>query len=310
MTLTTVSDARHQHLAELLPACALGALEPDEQAAVEKHLAGCPDCASELAAWRHTAEHLADATPPVTPTNSARERLLTALDNAGGPARRTPAAARVSAASSPTAPPPARAGPREGARSRDRSAPARRGVAAWLAAAAAIAAVVLASWALVRQGALVGELERASAERRRLLAEQEELRAELSRARGRLTELAATIDLVTSPDTRRILLAGLGPAEGATATALVDPHRRIARFTARGLPAPPPGRTYQLWTITAETGPVSAGVFDVDERGSGELEVASVPPPEQAITWAVTVEPAGGVPAPTGEMVLKSQVES
>ena len=294
MTRTTMSDARHQRLAELLPSYALGALEADEQTAVEGHLADCPECASELAAWRRTAERLADATAPVAPTAAARERVLAALGDAGGPARRAPPAGRASTAS-PAAPPPARAGP-----------PRRRGVAAWLAAAAAIAAVVLASWALVRQGALVGELERASAERRRLLAEQESLRTELARARGRLTELAATVELVTSPDTRRIVLAGLGPAAGASGTALVDPDRGVARFTARGLPEPPPGRTYQLWTITAETGPVSAGVFEVDERGRGELEVASVPPPEPPVTWAVTVEPAGGVPQPTGEIVLKS----
>jgi anti-sigma-K factor RskA len=31
-----------------------------------------------------------------------------------------------------------------------------------------------------------------------------------------------------------------------------------------------------------------------------------VPTPERVVAWAVTVEPAGGVPAPTGEMVLKS----
>jgi anti-sigma-K factor RskA len=51
---------------------------------------------------------------------------------------------------------------------------------------------------------------------------------------------------------------------------------------------------------------VSAGVFDVDREGRGELEVAAVPASDQAATWAVTVEPAGGVPAPTGDMVLKS----
>lgn len=304
MTVTTMSDPRHQRLAELLPAYALGALEADDQAAVEGHLADCRECAAELAAWRRTADRLADATSPVPPTTAARERLLAALDEAGLQTRRDPPAGRAAAAA-PTVPPPARDGPRARRSSRDRTAPPRRGVAGWLAAAAAIVAVVVASWSLVRQGELAGELQRASAERRRLLAEQEELRIELVLARGRLAELAATVELVTSPDTRRILLAGLGPAEGASATALVDPRRGIARFTALGLPEPPPGHTYQLWTITAETGPVSAGVFEVDDSGRGELEVAAVPPPGQAVTWAVTIEPAGGVPAPTGEMVLR-----
>jgi len=293
MTRTAMTDPRHQRLAELLPSYALGALEGEEQAAVEDHLADCAECARELAAWRRTAERLADATPPVAPSAVASERLLAAVAS-GAPARRAPLVVRGPAAS-PATPPPVRAGPRR-----------RRSAATWLAAAAALAAVVLASWSLVRQGALVGELERAGAERRRLLAEQESLRADLEHARARLTELAATVELVTSPETRRIALAGLGSAAGATATALVDPRRGAAHFSARGLPAPPAGRTYQLWVITAETGPVSAGVFEVDERGRGELEVAEAPAPERVVTWAVTVEPAGGVLQPTGEMVLKS----
>jgi anti-sigma-K factor RskA len=299
MTRTVMSDPRHQRLAELLPSYALGALEGDERAAVEGHLAACAECARELAAWRRTAERLADAAEAVVPSAAARARVLAAVGSAEAPARAAAPAGRRPPAS-PAVPPPVRAGP-PAARARG-----RRGLPAWLAAAAALAAVVLASWSLARQGALVGELERAGAERRRLLAEQDSLRAELESARGRLTELAATVELVTAPDTRRIALAGLGPAAGASATALVDPRRGAARFSARGLPALPPDRTYQLWVITAEEGPVSAGVFDVDAEGRGELAVAAVPAPERVVAWAVTIEPAGGVPAPTGEMVLKS----
>jgi anti-sigma-K factor RskA len=43
----------------------------------------------------------------------------------------------------------------------------------------------------------------------------------------------------------------------------------------------------------------------VDERGSGSLRVEHVAPAGQIQAWAVTVEPEGGVPQPTGAMVLK-----
>jgi anti-sigma-K factor RskA len=56
------------------------------------------------------------------------------------------------------------------------------------------------------------------------------------------------------------------------------------------------------------SGPVSASVFRPDDRGRAEL-IADVPsgmPDPNAL--AVTLEPAGGVPAPTGSMYLVGPV--
>ncbi len=64
------------------------------------------------------------------------------------------------------------------------------------------------------------------------------------------------------------------------------------------------GQTYQLWLIGAGSPPVSMGVFGVEPDGSGRLDTASVPAFTGEVTVAVTVEPAGGVPLPTGPMVL------
>lgn len=285
------------HPVDLLPAHALGALEPNESAAVESHVAGCRECARELAQWRRTTEEVAGATTPIAPSPELRRRVLAAAIPL--PASRAPAPA--GARPSRPAPAPSRpAHPLRGAgRARTRS-PLR-----WLPAAAAIAALALASWSLARQARMAGELELASAEARRLASDQQLLRGELARTRTQVAELSSTLELVSSPATRRIALAGLGSAAGARATALVDPARGTALFSARELPATPPGRTYQLWYITTERGPVSAGTFAVDEGGRGELTVTGVPASESIQAWAVTLEPQGGVPQPTGEMVLK-----
>ena len=70
--------------------------------------------------------------------------------------------------------------------------------------------------------------------------------------------------------------------------------------------APPVGRVYQVWLI--EPGaprPVSAGVIDAASGGRGML---LVPPPagvgSSPVVVAVTDEPRGGVPAPTGSKHL------
>ncbi len=75
-------------------------------------------------------------------------------------------------------------------------------------------------------------------------------------------------------------------------------------FTASNLPPLPAGRTYQLWVLTAQPAPISAGVFKPDNGGAAAAMFQTpvdIPPP---VGMAVTIEPEGGVAAPTGAMYL------
>jgi anti-sigma-K factor RskA len=75
-------------------------------------------------------------------------------------------------------------------------------------------------------------------------------------------------------------------------------------FVAAGLPAAPAGKAYQLWAIAGSDAPVSAGVFSVDASGAGSLAVRPLPGVATVSAFAVTLEPAGGLPAPSGEIYL------
>jgi anti-sigma-K factor RskA len=75
---------------------------------------------------------------------------------------------------------------------------------------------------------------------------------------------------------------------------------------ANGLPATPAGKTYQLWWITREHGPVAAGLFRAEQGRAVIAPVAAPPAGEHVLLSAVTLEPAGGVSKPTGAMYLKS----
>jgi anti-sigma-K factor RskA len=66
----------------------------------------------------------------------------------------------------------------------------------------------------------------------------------------------------------------------------------------------PAGRTYQLWLIPSEGAPWSGGIFYSDSRANGEAVLPALTHGLTAKAFAVTVEPAGGVPAPTGPQVL------
>jgi anti-sigma-K factor RskA len=75
-------------------------------------------------------------------------------------------------------------------------------------------------------------------------------------------------------------------------------------LVAAGLPPAPAGKTYQLWAIAGQNAPVSAGVFEVDPKGSASLRVPKLAGVDKVDVFAVTLEPAGGLPAPSGPMVL------
>ena len=61
-----------------------------------------------------------------------------------------------------------------------------------------------------------------------------------------------------------------------------------------------------MWAIAGKE-PVSAGIFEVDEAGHAFLRLPTLLPLPRAKRFdkfAVTLEPAGGVPKPTGPMYL------
>jgi anti-sigma-K factor RskA len=113
----------------------------------------------------------------------------------------------------------------------------------------------------------------------------------------------AVIAILRDPTTQVVSLAGLPPAPGARARMMW--HEKAGGiFVATGLPAAPVGKAYQLWAIAGTNAPVSAGVFTVDDAGTGSLSVRPLPGVTTVNAFAVTLEPAGGLPAPSGEMYL------
>jgi anti-sigma-K factor RskA len=118
-----------------------------------------------------------------------------------------------------------------------------------------------------------------------------------------LTGLSEMLEAFTAPATRAVTLSGQGQGQGAAAKAFLDPDNRRLFLYVYNLPPPPPGRTFQLWLIV-EGVPISMGVFGVEPDGRARMDSANVPAFEGEVTVAVTVEPLGGVPQPTGPMVL------
>lgn len=169
--------------------------------------------------------------------------------------------------------------------------PPRRGRAIW---PAVLSGAMAAGFAAI----VVGWSVSSTYEKRldALASDAEQLKAEL---RSQQTVIA----ILRDPATQVVALAGQAPAP--TARARMMWHATAGGiFVAAGLPEAPAGKAYQLWAIAGTNAPVSAGVFSVDASGTGSLSVQPLPGVATVNAFAVTLEPAGGLPAPSGAMYL------
>jgi anti-sigma-K factor RskA len=258
-----------ERLRELLSAYALGALDADERALVEKDLEEAREVVRELAAWEEVVGRLGLQSTSVPPSPALRDRVLRE-------------------AASP--------------------APAATGrVWTWLATAAALflaigLLVVRAQrdQALREAAATLLRAETAEGRAREALAELEVTRVLLAREQG-------LRDLLGRPATRLVSLGGQAAAPRARARVVFDPSTREAFLLVSGLDRAPEGKAYQVWVI-ATGAPVPAGVFQVEAEGRAVFRLSDVAETSRARTFAVTLEPAAGVPAPTGPMVVAGSV--
>ncbi len=138
---------------------------------------------------------------------------------------------------------------------------------------------------------------------RKLVSEESGLQHSIQVAEADNTRLRTIEDLLKAPDTVKVTLVSGAALPIPQGKAFYHPRKGLL-FYAANLPPLTPHRTYQLWLVPVEGNPISAGVFQVDSKGNGEIVLPALPSGVTAKAFAVTVEPAGGVPQPTGPKVL------
>jgi Anti-sigma-K factor rskA/Putative zinc-finger len=288
----------HDELKALLPLAALDRLEPDEMAQVREHLAGCPECRAELREFEHAVAMMALAVDAPTSADRITRKLEARF---AAPARVASPAVNDRPASR-SAEPSNRAG--------------TRSIAMRLSIAAAVVLAVYGAVVTSRLSSLQSAYDARANQLAYLQTRFTTLEHEAQAAEQKIDALSKVLserirleDVLDAPDLEVTRLAPLPPAPGAHAVVITSKSSGTAVLRASGLDAPPAGKTYQLWWITKQKGPVPAGTFTAE---SGNEVIAKVDPPpagDRVTLTAVTLEPTGGVPKPTGAMYLKGSPE-
>lgn len=84
-----------------------------------------------------------------------------------------------------------------------------------------------------------------------------------------------------------------------------DREKGSAILHVSHLPPVPSDKDYQLWIVKGDQ-KISAGVFAVTDTSSAffRIDRLAVTNPKEIAAFAVTLEPKGGMPQPTGEMYM------
>jgi anti-sigma-K factor RskA len=139
-------------------------------------------------------------------------------------------------------------------------------------------------------------------------AELEETRVQLSQRGGARTVGTPQDELATLlriPNVKAVSLTGSDMAKRAAGFLLYDSRTQKVWLYSVNLPECPAGTTYQLWAIHDK--PMSIGIFQMNRGETAHLLVKNVPSFTDAKTFAVSLEPSGGRPQPTGPMYLLSR---
>jgi len=164
------------------------------------------------------------------------------------------------------------------------------------------------AWALAAAASLVLVfigLDDARVRRERFGFERKsaELSARLAAAERDHARKDLRVKVLASEDVRILMLSGKDPQPDARARVFWSEKAKRGILLASNLQTLPSARQYELWAFDNGK-PVAAGVFDVDAQGRALFESADLSSIAAAQNFAVTVEPRGGLPAPSGPVVL------
>lgn len=134
----------------------------------------------------------------------------------------------------------------------------------------------------------------------------QQLVQEFNTLKNQMNRVVADVVQLKNPQNQVVTLAGLEAAPNAIAMVYWNPATGSIALSVEGLPAPPDDKQYQLWAL-ADGKPIDAGVFDLNDQPEAVHHMKNI---NQAEAFAITLEPRGGMPAPTGAMYVLGKMRT
>jgi anti-sigma-K factor RskA len=261
-----------QERQDLLLLYVAGALDANERQEMRAHLAsGCQTCAANLLEAHAAWSSIPAALDPHQPASVVKQRLMNRIAEKSD---RLPdsLALRIFRILVP-------------------------------AAVAAGIAIIVTHAVLSRR---IDELQRETTAEKLLLGFQDQRMRSLEAG---LSNQQQITDMLRAPDTRLIKMDATNLQPGATACIIWNPKSMHWELLTCGMALAPNGKTYELWIVTQSGQKIPACTFDVDASGEASKLVAVPHDIGPMAMAAVTDEPAGGMPQPTGHFQFTGKIQ-
>ena len=132
--------------------------------------------------------------------------------------------------------------------------------------------------------------------------QKELLEQQIIEARGSLTSTTELLDNLRDKDITVIPLGGQEVSPTSYAKAYWNKEQDKLYIDAQGLPEPPDGMVYQVWSLKLNPlTPTSVGLLE--DFASDENKVFALNNPNDSEAFGITLEPAGGSDAPNLEQL-------
>lgn len=274
----------HDEIKDSISAYCLGALDETEQSSVEEHLKqGCSECEALLREMHEVVNGLAFAAPAQKPSALVKEQILAAIEPQQAPA----------------------ASPLTQLKEKVEDSTVellQRGRERWMRVSWGLSLAIAVIVVLVGLYSQYVKTEITFLEKRLEVSDQV-----VSQLRTELSKQERILKVIQSPEVRIVDLQGQKASPDAIGRVLWDPSQKLAVISALNLPPTPSDKDYQLWMLRG-TQPVDAGIFSLDEEGKAIFTIETIADSINLTAFAVTLEPKGGVPQPTGDFYLVGAV--
>ncbi len=130
--------------------------------------------------------------------------------------------------------------------------------------------------------------------------------AELGRENKRQVERLAVL---MARDVKMASMPGQPTMAGATAHVFWSPAKMAWLVTFMDMPRAKAGKTYQLWAVTTKGAKVNMGTFRPDGSGHAVVQAKLPRRDMKPAAAAVSLEPDGGMPQPTGPIVMVGDIK-
>lgn len=117
-----------------------------------------------------------------------------------------------------------------------------------------------------------------------------------------LAKTKRLLNAIRSKNVIQVPLGGQDIAPDAYASVYWDKKTQKSYIDVSGLPAPPEGKVYQVWSLTLNPlTPTSMGILDA--YNDEEIKIFELDNPNESQAFGITLEPAGGSESPTLEQL-------